>query len=355
MNLYYCSLYYKNDYVTGANKRFDEIGSRLLKSKAFDFFCIVTSGNRPKWCPAKNCIEIPGFNTKLQRLRSWIHLSILLWKLPKGIFYNDFQPKPTFFALNRHTHFQLIHDLRNFDKFKRGGLGVFSAFFQKAQLKNSENVVSVSNYTTDLVETLCAKSRESIITSYNGVSGEYEGGFDCREIDLLYIATYEERKNHIRLLDALSKITYKKLNIVFVGSDLGLMSQVFEKANLVNTSVGHRFEFLDQISEAKLVETYKNSKIFCSPSLYEGFGMPLIEAYKYGCLVVCSNIKVFREVTLNEAIYFEPTDVDDLKSTLESSLLNYNELLNIEHTKKVTNYFSWDAITERLIKDINIK
>ena len=353
MNLYYCSLYYKNDHVTGANKRFDEIGIRLLGSNTFNLVCIVTTGNRPVWCPKEKCIEICGFKSKFQRLRSWVSLSFLLWKLPKGIIYNDFQPKPTFFALKRHKHFQLIHDLRNFDKFKRGGLGVLSAFFQKTQLKYSQNVVSVSNYTTELVESFCSKSRESIITSYNGISGSYEGGDKNREIDLLYIATYEERKNHIRLLEALSGIKFKKLNIVFVGSDLGLKNQVIDMANSISASVGHSFKFLDQISEELLIETYKNSKIFCSPSLYEGFGMPLIEAYKYGCLVVCSDIKVFREVTLNEAVYFEPTDVDDIKSTLESSFLNYDGLLNSEHAKKVTNYFSWDAITKRLIKDLN--
>lgn len=355
MNLYYCSLYYKNDHVTGANKRFDEIGIRLLESSAFDLVCIVTSGNKPTWCPKENCIEISGFKSKLQRLRSWVKLSLLLWRLPKGVLYNDFQPKPTFFVLKRHKHFQLIHDLRNFDKFKRGGLGVFSALFQKAQLKYSENVVSVSNYTTELVESFCSKSRENIITSYNGVSGSYEGGFDNREIDLLYIATYEERKNHMRLLEAISKITFRKLKIVFVGSDLGLMSQVINKANSVSASAGHSFEFLDQISEQQLTDTYKNSKVFCSPSLYEGFGMPLIEAYKYGCLVVCSDIKVFREVTLNEAVYFEPTDIGEIESTLESAVLNYDGLLNSEHAKRVTNYFSWDAITKRLIKDLNSK
>lgn len=355
MNLYYCSLYYKNDHVTGANKRFDEIGMRLLESSTFNLVCIVTTGNRPAWCPKEKCIEISGFKSKFQRLRSWVNLSLLLWGLPKGVLYNDFQPKPTFFVLKRHKHFQLIHDLRNFDKFKRGGLGVFSAFFQKAQLKYSENVVSVSNYTTELVESLCSKRRESIITSYNGVSGSYEDGFKNREIDLLYIATYEERKNHAKLLEALNQIIHRKLNIVFVGSDLGLMNQVIDKANSVSVSAGHSFAFLEQISEEQLTDTYKKSKVFCSPSLYEGFGMPLIEAYKYGCLVVCSNIKVFREVTLNEAIYFEPTDVDDLKSTLESCFLNYDVLLNNEHAKKVTNYFSWDAITKRLIKDLNSK
>ena len=89
MNLYYCSLYYKNDHVTGANKRFDEIGIRLLESSAFDLVCIVTSGNRPTWCPKENCIEISGFKSKLQRLRAWVKLSLLLWRLPKGVLYND--------------------------------------------------------------------------------------------------------------------------------------------------------------------------------------------------------------------------------------------------------------------------
>jgi len=346
MNIYYSSLYYKNNHVTGANKRFDEIGKRLLKKYPSEFICLVTDNNKPKWCPEDNCYTIRGYNSKFQRILTWLSYSILLSKLPRGILINDFMPLPVLY-FKKHIHFQLIHDLRNFEEFKRGGLGYLTSTFQKWQLLKADKIITVSNYTANMINKFCGKDKIDIIVSYNGVDGALKSSSLSRTIDILYIATFEERKNHIKLLKGLE--LYKgKLNVVFIGSDLGLKDKVRSESVILSKKFGHQINFHEQISEDELRDVYLSSKVFCSPSLYEGFGMPIIEAFQHGCKVVCSDIDVFREVTLNHAHFFDPLSPEDICKALHLSLEQELNLLDLCSSKDIVEYFSWDKISERL-------
>lgn len=131
------------------------------------------------------------------------------------------------------------------------------------------------------------------------------------------------------------------MNITFVGSDNGLKDEIVNLASKLE-SKGHNITFLEQISEKRLCEIYSRAKVFCFPSFYEGFGMPLIEAYQLGCNVVCSDIDVFKEVTLNKAIYFDPNSPKDISDKLHNALqLNS---LDGNTKKEIINFYSWDYI-----------
>ena len=71
---------------------------------------------------------------------------------------------------------------------------------------------------------------------------------------------------------------------------------------------------------------YKHARIFVYPSLYEGFGIPLLEAMKMKCPVACSDTSSFPEVAGDAAIYFNPDSIDSIISNLEKSLFNNQQL-----------------------------
>jgi glycosyltransferase involved in cell wall biosynthesis len=351
MNIYYASLYYKNDHVTGANKRFDEIGKRLLKKYNISFRCIVIQDNKPNWCPVENCIFVRPYSSKLGRLISWLHFSLLMYQLDAGIFINDFMPTPICLFKNKHRHFQLIHDLRNFEEFKRGGLSFLTAYFQKWQLSKAHKIITVSKYTASMLNKFNIKKEADIIVSYNGVDGRVFESNKKISIDILYIATFEPRKNHIQLLKALAMFP-TPLNITFVGSDLGLKAQVQQYASEVSEQCGHKITFYEQVSNEELNNLYSSANVFCSPSLYEGFGMPIVEAYQHRCQVVCSDIDVFREVTLNKATYFDPHSEGDIYQKLTFAL-NRTDDDELTHTSNlVVDFFSWDGIFDRLCESL---
>lgn len=354
MKLYYVSLYYKVEVVTGANKRFDEIGKRLLSQYGEDFKCIVSSGEKPPWCQEKNVIEVPSFAGKFGRLKAWLNLSIMLSKARPGIVYSDFMPIPLHF--NRHKHYQLIHDLRNFNEFKRGGLGALTAAFQKHQLKQADNTVTVSDFSASELVSYCDLHPKDIITSYNGVERKEVLAEHNRDIDVFYVATFESRKNHTKLLSALIQIE-KSLNVVFIGRDLGLRKQLEREASEVIKLTNHTITFVESVTESELENFYLRSKVFCSPSHYEGFGMPLIEARQYRCVVACSDIDVFQEVTLGNAFFFDQSSESSIASILTDAIA-YSEKENtrrnlISISEETTKYFSWDSISARLVDVFN--
>lgn len=342
MNLYYCSLYYINGFSSGANKRFDELGKRFLTEYGSNFKCMVTVNNKPAWCPIDQCVFIPSYSSKFQRIVSWLYLSFKMATLPVGIFINDFMPIPLFSG--RHRHMQTIYDLRNFEGYGRGGLGAMTQYFQKWQLTSANKIITISEFSSKAIQKYCSVNQENIIVSYCGVcDGNSKISENLRDVDILYVSTFEKRKNHRKLMDAINLFDYP-LNVTFVGSDNGLKQEMIDFASSL-TIKGHNIQFLEQISEHELCEIYLRSKVFCFPSFYEGFGMPLVEAYQFGCNVVCSDIDIFREVTMNKGLYFDPNSKQDLRDKLQLALktdLVDDSVLRHEIMKR----YSWDRIFE---------
>ncbi|CAK1935480.1 putative Glycosyltransferase family 4 protein [Vibrio crassostreae] len=348
--IYLASLYYDSGLVTGANKRFDEIGSRLIRDYPGEIKVIVSKGNKPDWAPYSNVYEVPYSNNSgyLSRVFSYIYFSFLLLSLKKGSLYSDFMPVPivSFF---KHKHFQLTHDLRSDTTFTRGSWGRLIPLLQKVQFKLCPNIVTVSEATkSHLIDAFKLKPN-SISVSYNGFNSDHSHDVDAndleRDIDLLYIATFEPRKNHSYLIESLSHIE-RKLNVVFLGKDLGNKKLVI---SLCENS-HHTFSFIDSVSPIDLKNLYSRANTFVSPSLFEGFGMPLIEALQNSCNVACSDIQVFREICGDYA-YFFPTDDPQIASeVIGKSLENRLTSEQAEAVKLHVSQFDWEGISSELYR-----
>jgi len=85
-----------------------------------------------------------------------------------------------------------------------------------------------------------------------------------------------------------------------------------------------RVKFLDFVENEDLPSLYKNALCFVLPSLYEGFGLPVLEAMKFGCPVVISDVSSFPEVGGEAAIYFDPQSVDDIAQKIEKVISDEN-------------------------------
>ena len=121
---------------------------------------------------------------------------------------------------------------------------------------------------------------------------------------ILSVATLNKRKNIPELIKAFESISdkYPELKLVLVG---GLGNENREKL-----SKHPKIIFTGYISDEEIPTLYKNALLYVYPSLYEGFGIPLIEAQYCSCPVLCSDIPVFREIGLNSAEYCKPSAKD---------------------------------------------
>ena len=170
-----------------------------------------------------------------------------------------------------------------------------------------------------------------------GVKGQY----------VLFVGTLQPRKNIIRLIEAFSKLK-DDIKLVVVGKKGWLYQEILEAPKKFH--IESKVKFLDFVPDEDLPAFYKNAVCFVLPSLYEGFGLPVLEAMKYGCPVVTSNISSLPEAGGDAALYVNPLDAEDIKKKLESIISNEKlrkEL--IEKGYQRIKKFSWEKTAKETL------
>jgi glycosyltransferase involved in cell wall biosynthesis len=96
-------------------------------------------------------------------------------------------------------------------------------------------------------------------------------------------------------------------------------------------------------SDAMLPTLYSQATLFVYPSLYEGFGLPLLEAMRCGCPVVCSNTSSLPEIAGDAALYFDPMNEAELRTALEQTVQSETTLKDLQlRGYEREQLFSWD-------------
>lgn len=142
-----------------------------------------------------------------------------------------------------------------------------------------------------------AKNIETNMTASENKYGDY----------ILIISANRYDKNAKRAIDAIEILYNKKMmdyKSIVVG---GLPSKIVNRIENTN-----KFVFLEYVSNEELETLYKYAKIFVFPTLSEGFGMPPLEALKYGTKVAASSVTSVPEVCGNSVYYFNPYNVDEI-------------------------------------------
>ncbi len=156
---------------------------------------------------------------------------------------------------------------------------------------------------------------------------------------ILAVGTREPRKNLDRLVKAFKSLNLKDVDLLIAGKH-GWGKDI------------QGVKTLDYISPEGLVEFYSGAACFVYPSIYEGFGIPILEAFSCGCPVVTSNISSMPEVGGRAAIYADPLSISDIaekiKYVLDLSSSKRKELTErgISQAEK----FSWEKAAKETIK-----
>jgi glycosyltransferase involved in cell wall biosynthesis len=161
---------------------------------------------------------------------------------------------------------------------------------------------------------------------------------------ILFVGKIQPRKNLVRLINAFGILgimsSFKDVRLVIVGGK-GWLDQEIRKA-YEECRLKGRIEFLGQVPNDQLIWYYRCAEVFCFPSLYEGFGLPILEAMANGAPVATSNIGAMSEVLGNAGVAFNPYDTEEMANVL-SKLLE-NEKLRDEcvwNGYKRVQEFSW--------------
>ena len=140
---------------------------------------------------------------------------------------------------------------------------------------------------------------------------------------ILTVGTVEPRKNHIELISAFEKIKNKKIKLVIAGK-IGWKSDKI--LNRIKSSTRSQDIIMTgYVNENDLASLYKHAALFVYTSLYEGFGLPILEAMQHGIPVICANYSSLPEVGGNAAAYYKLGNHSVLSDTIDR-LLNDSEL-----------------------------
>lgn len=161
---------------------------------------------------------------------------------------------------------------------------------------------------------------------------------------LLYVGNLLPHKNLDRLLEGFAQMGRKEdCVLVLVGKAFeGRTQGTREKALGIEAHVLHA----GKVSQEDLINFYNLADLFVLPSLYEGFGLPVLEALACGTPVACSDTSSLPEVGGNVAKYFNPKDPASIAKTLDESLDIKGT--NAEEIKTWVKNFSWEKCAERI-------
>jgi glycosyltransferase involved in cell wall biosynthesis len=321
---------------------------------------VVLSGNEEPFLRLGiNYHSVPYYSClprALSRIYSFIYLTLFFLGTAKSLVVSDFMPIPLF-AFAKHSHYQLIHDIRSKTCYGRWRVSSRLIFlFQKYQWRLCRNLIAVSSFTKSSICEAINVPPDKIIVSYNGLSDAFTErplNSQQRVNSFLYVATFEERKNHSTLLHALKVLHqqpgFSSHNLVLVGRDLGGLALVQSDIRALNLA-RHVEVISNSIPEDQLLSLYDSSKVFVSSSLFEGFGMPLIESLSRGCIVTCSDLDVFREILGPHASYFDPSSADSIAKALAACLAVRTvpgDQIYFVHSR-----YRWDSIVDLFCRSL---
>jgi glycosyltransferase involved in cell wall biosynthesis len=320
-----------------------------LAPPAFSNYKIEALGKFPAWTHTRFAWEI--FASKPDVL--WIPLHNLPWLRRPSLktvvtihdlafkFFPEYFTKKDLFKLNLLAD----HAIKKADKIiaisnstKNDILKIYPSI--------SEEKISVVHHGFEcelFQEKISKVESEKILKSYNLQPNSY----------LLYVGAIQPRKNLIVLIEAFEKIkkTFPEMKLVFAGEKAWMWEGIAER--IENSQFKEDIIVTGNISFSEMPVLFANASVFVFPSLYEGFGIPILEAFASGVPVVLANNSSLPEVGGEAALYFEGNDNDDLKNKLMNLLENpaLREEM-IAKGKERLKDFSWEKCARQTLDKI---
>lgn len=171
---------------------------------------------------------------------------------------------------------------------------------------------------------------------------------------ILFVGTLQPRKNITRLIEAYSSLSSEmkeEYQLVIIGKKGWLYDEILAAPQ--KYGVKTRVLFLDYVTDGQLPYFYKSAEVFVLPSLYEGFGLPVLEAMRYGCPVITSNVSSMPEAGGDAAEYVDPESVESIKDVL-TKVLSDKKLRErmIEKGQEHYKKFTWEKAAGEVLSVI---
>lgn len=241
-----------------------------------------------------------------------------------------------------------LHDFvyRRYPETMRTSVRLINKFIGEKSIEKANLIFANSNFTKKELEFFHEPIQKQIIqvvpcgipAGENNSSCEID--YSKREFQMLFAGSMEPRKNLSNLIYALEILQKKGINIPLVMTGQGGWKNKAFKEQLEKSPVKDNVRHLGYVSEPELHELYEKSLAVVFPSLYEGFGMPIIEALSKGTPVLTSKDSVMNEIAGDFAFYFDPKSPESIALALQHFIEN-QELYFKEMNSKLKERNLW--------------
>jgi glycosyltransferase involved in cell wall biosynthesis len=219
---------------------------------------------------------------------------------------------------------------------------------QKKSLERADKIIVISKNTKQDLIRLFDIKEDKIVVIYHGIKSPKKQLHTKRLINdtyILYVGSRVANKNFLRLLEAFALLAKNHLEIKLVCTQKGFSKKEYDlfKKLGIETRIIHIFA-----TENMMDRLYREALFFVFPSLYEGFGMPILEAWINNCPIALSNTSCFPEIAENAGKYFDPEDIYSIKNAMDE-LINDEKLRNNLRqlgTERVKE-FSWEKCAQQ--------
>ena len=297
---------------------------------------------------------VPPLNPRFSRLPIWEQFF-----LPFSIKSNDLLWSPTNTGpLVVSNQVVTVHDLSTLDhpEWFSHRFSTWYRFLLPKLAQRVRKIITDSQFSKSRIVDLLEIHEERVIVIKGGVGESFYPipkertrkillKYGINEAYFLYVGSLEPRKNLPRLLQAWERVAIDipDLELVVAGES----SYPFREVDLSERN--QRVRFLGRVIDADLPALYSGALAFVYPSIYEGFGLPPLEAMACGTPVITSNTTSLPEVVGDAGLLFNPYNVDEIAATIREIISNENLRQELRQKGMArASQFSWETTAQRV-------
>lgn len=242
-----------------------------------------------------------------------------------------------------------IHDLNHIDRSENSSIlkRIYYKWIMRRACQQALAVLTVSEFSRRRIVAWSGIPAERVINVGNGVDAEYSSSVSEYKPGYPYVLSVSNRKAHKnepRLIEAFSRANISnEVRLLFTGEPTLSVQETIQHFKLQD-----RVTFIGRVAEEDLPSLYRGALALVFPSLYEGFGLPVIEAMACGCPVLTSNTTSLPEVAGDAAVLVDPSSVPAITEGINS--ICSDQFLRAELIRKgylQSAKFSWDEVVRK--------
>lgn len=243
-----------------------------------------------------------------------------------------------------------IHDLTHIHcpESRRPHVELYYATVMKRACSRAAWIMTVSEFTRREIIDWAQVQPEKVVNVGNGVEVTYHPDGDSYALEFPYLLSVSNRKPHkneFRIVEAFANADLDpRMHLVFTGKSTENLSRWID-----TQQVRSRVAFIGSVPEERLPSLYRGAQALIFPSLYEGFGLPIIEAMACGTPVLTSNVTAMPETAGSAALFVNPRSVEEITNAMER-IIGDGSLRSQMRDRGIlrARQFSWEATCLRV-------